>query len=82
MAVKIRLQRIGKKKAPFGRIVATDSRKKRDGACLEDLGTYDMLTSKIVTFNEERIKYWLSVGAQESDTVKRIHRIYKESAAK
>ncbi len=82
MSVKIRLQRIGKKKAPFSRIVATDSRKKRDGACLEDLGTYDMLNSKIVKFNEERVNYWISVGAQESETVKRIHRAYKEAAGK
>lgn len=81
MSVKIRLQRIGKKNAPFGRIVATDSRKKRDGAFLEDLGTYDMLNSKLVHFHEERINYWISVGAQESETVKKLHRIYKESAA-
>ena len=80
MSVKIRLQRIGKKKAPFGRIVATDSRKKRDGACLEDLGTYDMLNSKLVKFNEERVNYWISVGAQESETVKKIHRAFKEAA--
>lgn len=81
MSVKIRLQRIGKKNAPFGRIVATDSRKKRDGAFLEDLGTYDMLNSKLVHFHEERVNYWISVGAQESETVKKLHRIYKESAA-
>jgi small subunit ribosomal protein S16 len=82
MAVKIRLQRIGKKNAPFARIVALDSRKKRDGACLEYLGTYDMLNSKLVHFHEDRINYWLSVGAQESETVKKLHRQYKEGMAK
>jgi len=82
MAVKIRLQRIGKKNAPFARIVALDSRKKRDGACLEDLGTYDMLNSKLVHFHEDRINYWLSVGAQESETVKKLHLQYKEGMAK
>ena len=51
MAVKIRLSRIGKKNAPFSRIVAIDSRKKRDGAFLEDLGTYDMLKSKVSSFS-------------------------------
>ena len=81
MAVKIRLARIGKKNAPFGRIVAIDSRKKRDGAFLEDLGTYDILKSKLVHFHEERVNYWISMGAQESETVKKLHRIYKESGA-
>lgn len=80
MAVKIRLQRIGKKNAPFARIVALDSRKKRDGAFLEDLGTYDMVNSKLVHFHEERVNYWLSVGAQESETVKKLHRMHKEAA--
>lgn len=82
MAVRIRLSRIGKKNAPFSRIVALDSRKKRDGAFLEDLGTYDNLNSKLVHFHEDRINYWISCGAQPSDTVKRLHKIYKESAAK
>lgn len=82
MSVKIRLQRIGKKNAPFSRIVATDSRKKRDGECLEDLGTYDMLNSKLVHFNEERVNYWISVGAQESETVRKLHRMFKEGAGK
>jgi small subunit ribosomal protein S16 len=48
MAVKLRLTRIGKKKAPFYRIVAIDSRKKRDGAFLENLGTYDALKGNLV----------------------------------
>lgn len=81
MPVRIRLSRIGKKNAPFSRIVALDSRKKRDGAFLEDLGTYDNLNSKLVHFHEDRINYWISCGAQPSDTVKRLHREYKESKA-
>lgn len=76
MAVKIRLSRIGKKHAPFYRIVAVDSRKKRDGAFLEDLGTYDVLGTKLVTFHEDRIKYWISQGAQATDSVKKIHKLY------
>ena len=82
MSVKIRLARIGKKKAPFYRIVAIDSRKKRDGAFLEDLGTYDAIKSKLVTFHEDRVNHWISLGAQPTLTVKKIQRIYKESAAK
>ena len=81
MAVRIRLSRIGKKNAPFSRIVALDSRKKRDGAFLEDLGTYDNLNSKLVHFHEERVNYWISCGAQPSDTVKRLHRMYKDAKA-
>ena len=80
MSVKIRLSRIGKKNAPFSRIVAIDSRKKRDGEFLEDLGTYDMLNSKLVHFHEERINYWISVGAQPSETVKKLHRMFKDQA--
>ena len=82
MAVKIRLARIGKKSAPFYRIVAIDSRKKRDGEFLEDLGTYDGLKTKLVHFHEERINHWISLGAQPSETVKKLHRMYKEGAAK
>lgn len=80
MAVKIRLSRIGKKGAPFYRIVAIDSRKKRDGAFLENLGTYDALNPRLVQFHEDRINYWLSVGAQPSQTVQKIHRMFKAGA--
>lgn len=80
MAVKIRLARIGKKNAPFYRIVAIDSRKKRDGAFLEDLGTYDPLKTKLVHFHEDRINHWISLGAQPSETVKKLHRMHKEGA--
>jgi small subunit ribosomal protein S16 len=78
--VKIRLSRIGKKQNPFYRIVAVDSREKRDGACLENLGTYDALNSKILQFHEERVNDWLSKGAVMTDTVKKICKMYKKQA--
>ncbi len=77
MAVKLRLSRIGKKHVPFYRIVAVDSRKKRDGAFLEDLGTYDALKSVLVTVKPERIDYWLSVGAVPTDSFSRVHTLHK-----
>lgn len=80
MPVKLRLSRVGKKHAPFYRIIAVDGRKKRDGACLEDLGTYDALNSKLVTFHEERVNYWLSVGAVPTDVVKKIHKGHKKAS--
>ena len=81
MSVKIRLSRIGKKNAPFARIVALDSRKKRDGAFLEDLGTYDMLKSSVVLWHEDRVNYWISVGAIPSETVKKIIKTHKKQEA-
>ncbi len=70
MSVRIRLQRHGAKKRPFYRVVATDQRNPRDGQFIELLGTYDpMVEPPAVRLNGERIKYWLSVGAQPSDTV-------------
>lgn len=79
MAVRLRLSRIGKKHAPFYRIVAVDGRKKRDGAFLEDLGTYDGLKSVLIRFENERMDYWLSQGAVPSDAVHRIQLLYKKS---
>lgn len=79
MAVKIRLSRIGKKHVPFYRIVAVDSRSKRDGAFLEDLGTYDTLKSSMVTLNAERINYWLSVGAIPTDSFTKVHKVYQRA---
>ena len=73
MAVKIRLTRMGAKKAPFYRLVATDSRVARDGKCLENLGTYNPTVDPVaVNINAERVKYWLSVGAQMTDTAKEL----------
>lgn len=79
MPVKIRLSRIGKKSAPFYKIVAVDSRKKRDGEVLEDLGTYDAINSKLVNYHEARIQHWLSHGAVPTDTVKKLQRMYRKS---
>ena len=71
MAVKIRLRRMGTLKKPFYRIVVADSRSPRDGRFLEILGTYDpKISEKTYSINSERLAYWLSVGAQPSDTVK------------
>jgi small subunit ribosomal protein S16 len=72
--VKIRLKKFGTKKRPFYRIVVQDSRKPRDGATLEEIGIYHPIevADKQISFNEERARYWLSVGAQTSDTVRSI----------
>ena len=67
----IRLARIGKKKQPFYRIVVLDKRKPRNGRTVEIVGTYDPLKNPaLIQLNAERVKYWLSVGAQPSDTVR------------
>jgi small subunit ribosomal protein S16 len=70
--VKIRLTRVGTKKKPYYRIIAVDSRKKRDGAWLENLGVYQPLKQEDeqVMLQQERIKEWLSKGARPSHTVK------------
>lgn len=67
----IRLARIGKKKQPFYRIVVLDKRKPRNGRTVEIVGTYDPLKNPaLIQLNADRVKYWLSVGAQPSDTVR------------
>jgi small subunit ribosomal protein S16 len=75
MSVRIRLARGGTKKRPFFRIVATDSRDPRDGRFLEKLGTYNPIlpsdNPQRVVLREERLRYWLGVGAQPSDRVAR-----------
>jgi small subunit ribosomal protein S16 len=70
MAVKIRMKRIGAKNKPAFRIVVADSRSPRDGRFLEELGTYlPRKKGENFTIDLERVKYWLSKGAQPSDTV-------------
>ncbi len=70
MAVKIRMKRVGAKNAPVFRIVVADQRSPRDGKFIEELGTYQPLkTGNNFSLNLERAKYWLSKGAQPSDTV-------------
>ena len=69
--VKIRLRRMGAKKAPFYRIVVADSRSPRDGRCIEEIGTYDPLTNPAtVTVDAEKAQTWIKNGAQPTDTVK------------
>ena len=71
MAVKIRLSRQGKKKAPFYRLVVADSRSPRDGKFIELIGTYNPMTDPAtVTINEERALHWLKNGALPSDTAR------------
>lgn len=70
MAVRLRLRRMGKKKQPFYRIVAIDSRSARDGKYIESLGTYDpRRASMALQLTEERALYWLEQGAKPSETV-------------
>ena len=71
MAVKIRLSRQGRKKAPFYRLVVADERSPRDGKFIELIGTYNPMTDPAsVTINEERALYWLKNGALPSDTAR------------
>ena len=71
MAVKIRLRRMGAKKAPFYRIVVADSRYPRDGRFIEEIGTYDPNQEpSAVKVDAEKVKKWIANGAQPTDTVK------------
>ena len=71
MATRIRLRRMGTKKAPFYRVVVADSRYPRDGRFIEELGYYDPTKNPTeVKIDAERAKYWVGTGAQPSDTVK------------
>ena len=73
MAVKIRLRRMGAKKAPFYRIVVADSRSPRDGRFIEELGYYDPTKDpSVIKVDEEKVKSWLAHGAQPTDSVKAI----------
>ncbi len=71
MAVKIRLRRMGAKKAPYYRIVVADSRYPRDGRFIEEIGTYNPLADPAqITVDADKAKQWISNGAQPTDTVK------------
>ncbi|WP_105566510.1 30S ribosomal protein S16 [Microbacterium halophytorum] len=73
MAVKIRLKRFGKIRAPYYRIIVADSRKKRDGRVIEEIGKYHPTEQpSFIEVDSERAQYWLSVGAQPSDQVRAI----------
>ncbi|KPL67852.1 30S ribosomal protein S16 [Erythrobacter sp. SG61-1L] len=75
MAIAIRLSRGGAKKRPYYRVVVSDTRSPRDGKYLEQVGTYNPVLAKDnparITLNEDRIRYWLGVGAQPTDRVAR-----------
>ena len=76
MAVKIRLRRMGAKKAPFYRIVVADSRYPRDGRFIEEVGYYDPTKEpSVIKIDEEKAKTWLANGAHPTDTVKALLKI-------
>ena len=76
MAVKIRLRRMGAKKAPFYRIVVADSRYPRDGRFIEEVGYYDPTKDpSVIKIDAEKTKKWLSNGGQPTDTVKALLKI-------
>ncbi|MBS0025026.1 30S ribosomal protein S16 [Microbacterium paraoxydans] len=76
MAVKIRLKRLGKIRAPYYRIVVADSRTKRDGRVIEEIGKYHPTEEpSFIEVNSERAQYWLSVGAQPTEQVTAILKI-------
>lgn len=71
MSVKIRLKRLGAKKAPFYRVVVADSRYPRDGRFIEELGYYNPLTNPVeIKIDSEKAKKWIANGAQPTETVK------------
>jgi small subunit ribosomal protein S16 len=76
MAVKMRLKRMGQKKAPFYRIVVADSRSPRDGRFIEEIGYYDPTAEpSVIKFNEESAKKWLGTGAQPTEVVSKLLKI-------
>lgn len=81
MAVKIRLARSGAKKNPYYHVVAAESTARRDGRFIESIGAYDPVARPVkkIEFNEERLAYWLSVGAQPTDTVRGLIRKHKKA---
>ena len=76
MAVKIRLRRMGQKKAPFYRIIVADSKSPRDGRFIEEIGTYDPTREpSVYTVDEEAAKKWLANGAQPTEVVSKIFKL-------
>ena len=82
MPVKIRISRVGRKKQPCWRIVAVDSRNNRDGAYLDNLGTYDPLKHEIVQLHVDKIKSWTDKGAFCSDSVLKIMKQHNSAQSK
>jgi len=80
--VKIRLRRMGAKKAPFYRVVVADSRSPRDGRFIEEIGTYNPVVNPAeIKIDLARVEYWVKNGAQPTDTVRALVRRVKEKAA-
>ena len=80
MSVKIRLRRMGAKKAPFYRVVVADSRFPRDGRFIEELGYYDPTKDpSVIKIDTEKAQSWISKGAQPTDTVKKLIEIAKKA---
>ncbi|MBQ2082433.1 MAG: 30S ribosomal protein S16 [Lachnospiraceae bacterium] len=74
--VKLRLKRMGQKKAPFYRVVAADARAPRDGRFIEEIGYYDPTKDpSVIKFDEEKAKKWLADGAQPTETVAKLLKI-------
>lgn len=82
--VKIRLKRFGTKKRPCYRVVVQDARKPRDGACIEEIGTFQPIAKEDsqVSIDMDRVNYWISVGAQPTDIVKKLMRVQSAKQAK
>ena len=75
MAVRIKLKKVGRRHQPSFRLTAVDRRRSRDSKVIEELGSYNPVhprEDQQVALNRERIEYWLSVGAQPTDTVRRL----------
>lgn len=82
--VKIRLKRFGTKQRPCYRVVVQDSQKPRGGECIEEIGTFQPIAKEDnqVSIDMDRAKYWISVGAQPSDIVKKLMNIQTAKQAK
>ena len=79
--VKIRLQRVGKKKAPFYHIVVADSRSPRDGKIIEQIGTYNPMTDPAtIVVDKEKVAEWIKNGAKPTDTVKKLIDVASKSS--
>jgi small subunit ribosomal protein S16 len=82
--VKIRLKRFGTQKRPCYRVVVQDSQKPRDGVCIEEIGTFQPIAKEDaqVSIDMDRAKYWISVGAQPTDIVKKLMNVQSAKAGK
>ena len=82
--VKIRLKRFGTQKRPYYRVVVQDSRKPRDGKCIEEIGTFMPIEAedKQVSIDMDRANYWLGVGAQPTDIVAKLMNVQARKQAK